>query len=114
MHLLTFVRMKDPNIFFRAAVVGGQVGFGATFLTAYSISPAFCHRMVGYVEEEACSTYTKLIKAIENAPEGSDLAAWKTELAPKIARAYWKLENGTVLDLMYAYVHHWLQDSPFC
>ena len=102
MHLLTFVRMKDPHIFLRAAVVVGQVGFGAAFLTAYSISPAFCHRFVGYIEEEACSTYTKIIAAIESAPEGSELAAWRTEKAPKIARAYWKLENGTVLDLMYA------------
>ena len=87
---------------FRAAVVGGQFGFGAAFLTAYTISPAFCHRFVGYVEEEACSTYTKIIKAIEDAPEDNELSAWKTQVAPKIARAYWKLENGTVLDLMYA------------
>ena len=102
MHLLTFVRMKDPNMLFRAAVVIGQFGFGAAFTLAYVISPAFCHRFVGYVEEEACSTYTKIIKAIESAPEGTELAAWKTQPAPKIARAYWKLENGSVLDLMYA------------
>lgn len=102
MHLLTFVRMKDPNMLFRATVVLSQFGFGAAFLVAYSISPSFCHRFVGYVEEEACSTYTKIIKAIETAPEGSELAAWRTEPAPKIARAYWKLEQGTVLDMMYA------------
>merc|ERR1712150_166615 len=42
-------------------------------------------------------------KAIEDAPEGSELAEWKTELAPKIGRSYWHLgEDGTVLDLMYA------------
>jgi hypothetical protein len=51
----------------------------------------------------ACATYTKIIKAIEEAPEGSDLAKWRTEVAPPIGRAYWKLgEQGTVLDLMYA------------
>ena len=66
-------------------------------------SPKFCHRFVGYIEEEACSTYTKIINAIEKAPEGTDLAAWKTEVAPKIARGYWELgEQGTVLDLVYA------------
>jgi len=102
MHLLTFVRMKDPHVFLRAAVVVGQVGFGSLFMLAYSISPAFCHRFVGYVEEEAVSTYTKIIKAIEAAPEGSELAEWRTQKAPKIARAYWKLGPGTVLDLMYA------------
>jgi hypothetical protein len=103
MHLLTFVRMKNPNTLFRAAVIGGQFGFGTVFLLAYMISPNFCHRFVGYVEEEACATYTKIIKAIEEAPEDADLAKWRTEVAPGIGRAYWKLgEEGTVLDLMYA------------
>ena len=102
MHLLTFVRMKDPGMALRIAVIVGQFGFGAAFLTAYTISPAFCHRFVGYVEEEACSTYTKIIKAIESAPEDSDLANWRTQAPPKIARAYWKLHGGTVLDLMKA------------
>lgn len=103
MHLLTFVTMRDPSLMFRAAVIGSQFGFGSAFLLAYLISPKFCHRFVGYVEEEACSTYTKIIHAIESAPEGSDLAKWKTETAPKIGISYWHLgENGTILDLMYA------------
>jgi hypothetical protein len=95
--------MKDPSMLFRAAVIGGQFGFGLFFLTAYLISPKFCHRFVGYVEEEACSTYTKIIKAVESAPEGSDLAQWKYERAPNIAISYWHLgENGTVLDMFKA------------
>ena len=103
MHLLTFVRLKDPNRLFRLAVIGGQFGFGAAFLLAYMISPKFCHRFVGYIEEEACATYTKIIKAIEAAPDGSELAKWRTNHAPPIAKAYWKLgETGSILDLMYA------------
>jgi len=103
MHLLTFVRMKDPGFLFRLAVIGGQVGFGSAFLLSYIISPKFCHRFVGYVEEEACATYTKIIHAIEEAEEGDELAVWKTQQAPAIARGYWHLgEAGTVLDLMYA------------
>jgi len=103
MHLLTFIKMKNPGTVMRAAVLGGQVGFGAFYSIAYIISPRFCHSFVGYVEEEACSTYTKIIDAIETAPEGSELAAWRTELAPEIGRSYWHLgENGTVLELMYA------------
>ena len=103
MHLLTFVTMKDPSHLFRAAVIGGQFGFGSFFLLAYIASPNWCHRFVGYVEEEACSTYTKIIDAIEKAPEGSELASWRTEKAPKIAIAYWHLgKEGTVLDLMKA------------
>lgn len=103
MHLLTFVNMKDPSLAFRAMVILSQFGFGSGFLLAYIISPHFCHRFVGYVEEEACSTYTKIIHAIENAPEGTELAEWRKQLAPKIGISYWHLgEGGTVLDLMKA------------
>merc|ERR1712137_29295 len=103
MHLLTFVTMRDPSLLFRASVIGAQFGFGTGFLFAYLISPKFCHRFVGYIEEEAVSTYTKIIQAIEDAPEDSDLAQWRTEKAPKIGISYWHLgENGTVLDLMKA------------
>jgi hypothetical protein len=103
MHLLTFVTMRDPSLMFRASVIGSQFLFGSGFLLAYILSPNFCHRFVGYVEEEACSTYTKIIGAIEDAPEGSELAKWRTERAPSIGISYWHLgENGTILDLMYA------------
>jgi len=103
MHLLTFVGMKNPGLLFRASVIGSQFVFGTAFFLSYAISPKFCHRFVGYIEEEACSTYTKIIDAIESAPNGSDLAQWRTEKAPKIGQSYWKLgRDGTVLDLMYA------------
>jgi len=103
MHLLTFVQMKDPNRFFRAAVIGGQFGFGTFFLLAYMISPKFCHRFVGYIEEEAVHTYTRIIAAIDSAPEGSEMAQWKHERAPNIAISYWKLgERGTILDMIKA------------
>jgi threonyl-tRNA synthetase len=59
MHLLSFVRLKDPNRLFRAAVIAGQAGFGSVFLLGYMISPKFCHRFVGYIEEEACTTYSR-------------------------------------------------------
>jgi hypothetical protein len=103
MHLLSFIKLKDPGMAFRAAVIFSQFGFGSAFFLSYAVSPKFCHRFVGYIEEEACTTYTKIIKAIEEAPESSELAQWKTEVAPTIARGYWQLgEQGTVLDLMYA------------
>jgi Alternative oxidase len=95
--------MKDPGHLFRAAVIAGQLSFGSAFLLAYVISPKFCHRFVGYVEEEAVATYTKIVDAIEIAPDDTELATWRTQLAPRIARSYWKLgENGTVLDMIYA------------
>ena len=103
MHLLTFVTMRDPSLAFRASVIGSQFAFGTGFLLAYLASPTFCHRFVGYIEEEAVCTYTKIISAVEKAPAGSDLAKWRMERAPKIGISYWHLgEEGTVLDLMYA------------
>eukprot|EP00536_Pseudo-nitzschia_multiseries_P004580 jgi/Psemu1/253737/estExt_Genewise1Plus.C_770008 len=103
MHLLSFVRLKDPGTAFRGAVVVSQFGFATAFFLAYVVAPKFCHRFVGYIEEEACHTYTNILKAVEKAPPGSELEAWKTQRAPAIARAYWKLgDTGTVLDLLYA------------
>eukprot|EP00580_Thalassiosira_gravida_P020729 CAMPEP_0201680856 /NCGR_PEP_ID=MMETSP0494-20130426/50811_1 /ASSEMBLY_ACC=CAM_ASM_000839 /TAXON_ID=420259 /ORGANISM="Thalassiosira gravida, Strain GMp14c1" /LENGTH=474 /DNA_ID=CAMNT_0048164583 /DNA_START=417 /DNA_END=1842 /DNA_ORIENTATION=+ len=103
MHLLTFIRMKEPGYLFRVAVVGAQFGFGSFFLTAYMLNPTWCHRFVGYIEEEACHTYTKILKEMDNAPSGSELAKWKIADAPKISKGYWHLgEHGTVYDVMKA------------
>jgi len=103
MHLLSFVKMRDPGIPFRVMVMVSQTVVGVGFFVLYHLSPAFCHRFVGYIEEEACSTYTKIIKTIEDAPEGAEMAKWRTQLAPAIGRAYWHLGGeGTVLDMMYA------------
>lgn len=52
MHLLTFVTMRDPSILFRASVIGSQFAFGTGFGLAYLVNPKFCHRFVGYIEEE--------------------------------------------------------------
>ncbi|KAL7440563.1 hypothetical protein ACHAXH_009115 [Discostella pseudostelligera] len=71
MHLLTFIKMKQPGYAFRAAVIGAQFGFGSSFLAAYMINPAWCHRFVGYIEEEACHTYTKILREMDNAETGS-------------------------------------------
>mmetsp|Transcript_34696 Transcript_34696/g.73133 ORF Transcript_34696/g.73133 Transcript_34696/m.73133 type:complete len:496 (+) Transcript_34696:122-1609(+) len=103
MHLLTFIRMKEPGYLFRAAVIGSQFGFGTFFLTAYIINPNWCHRFIGYIEEEAVHTYTKILKEFDNAEEGSELYMWKEEDAPKIAKGYWHLgEYGNVHDVMKA------------
>ncbi|KAL3923184.1 MAG: hypothetical protein SGARI_006275 [Bacillariaceae sp.] len=103
MHLLSFVRMRDPGMVMRFVVLASQAVVGAGFTVLYAFAPHFCHRFVGYVEEEACHTYTTIVKEIETAPEARDLSEWRSQLAPKIARGYWKLgEDGTVLDMMYA------------
>jgi hypothetical protein len=105
MHLLTFICMKEPGTAFRVVVIGVQFGFSGFFLTAYMINPAWCHRFVGYIEEEACHTYTstRILREMEDAPHGSELSKWKDDDAPKIAKGYWALgEDGTIFDVMKA------------
>jgi hypothetical protein len=56
MHLLVFVKMRDPSPVMRVTVLLSQTFVGALFFVFYNISPALCHRFVGYIEEEACHT----------------------------------------------------------
>ena len=99
MHLLVFVTLKQPGALFRCAVIGAQGLFMTAFLTAYAIYPPVCHRVVGYLEEEAVHTYTDIIRAIDL--NIGDLGEWKTELAPQIAVDYWHMRPGaTMSDLM--------------
>merc|ERR1712224_701506 len=95
--------MRNPGFFMRTSVLVAQCVTSVGFGILYAFAPNFCHRFVGYIEEEACHTYTTIINEIENAPPYNELSDWRTELAPKIARGYWHLgENGSVLDMMYA------------
>jgi len=52
------------------------------FFVAYLLSPKFCHRSVGYLEEEAIKTYTSMISSMDH----GKLSEWKREHAPVIAR----------------------------
>ncbi|KAJ3788384.1 mitochondrial alternative oxidase [Lentinula aff. detonsa] len=99
MHLMTFMTLRNPSIFFRAMILGAQGVFYNMFFLSYLISPRACHRFVGYLEEEAVLTYTKCIKEVEagRVPEWSDMPA------PQIAIDYWRLEpSAKLLDVIYA------------
>lgn len=99
MHLMTALEMKKPGMLFRFAVVLAQGIFTNWFFLAYLISPTFCHRFVGYLEEEAVKTYTGIIEGIDN----GTLKEWKNTPAPEIAKNYWKLgENAMWRDVMLA------------
>ena len=56
MHLLTFLQLKQPGFFFRSSVVIVQGVFFNVFFLAYLVNPKICHRLVGYIEEEAVKT----------------------------------------------------------
>ncbi|CAI8020192.1 Alternative oxidase, mitochondrial [Geodia barretti] len=62
MHLLTAMELRRPGPLFKIAVIGTQGLFVSMFWIAYFLSPRFCHKFVGYLEEEAVKTYTHCIE----------------------------------------------------
>jgi hypothetical protein len=94
MHLLTFLQVRQPGPFMRSMVFVTQGIFFNFFWVAYLISPKFCHRLVGYLEEEAVVTYTKILHSIEH----GELKAWRNTPAPDIAKNYWKLSSEATLE----------------
>ncbi|CAC5386950.1 Ubiquinol oxidase 2, mitochondrial,Ubiquinol oxidase 1, mitochondrial,Alternative oxidase 3, mitochondrial,Alternative oxidase, mitochondrial,Ubiquinol oxidase 1c, mitochondrial,Ubiquinol oxidase 1b, mitochondrial,Alternative oxidase 1, mitochondrial,Ubiquinol oxidase 1a, mitochondrial,Ubiquinol oxidase 3, mitochondrial,Alternative oxidase 2, mitochondrial,Ubiquinol oxidase, mitochondrial [Mytilus coruscus] len=99
MHLMTALQLRRPTKIFRLGVVVSQGAFVTMFSLAYLISPRFCHRFVGYLEEEAVITYTKCVQDIHN----GSMQHWKTQSAPESAITYWKLpDNAKMLDVILA------------
>ncbi|KAJ3066157.1 hypothetical protein HDU98_010525 [Podochytrium sp. JEL0797] len=97
MHLLTFMKLKNPGPVFRAAVLITQGVFFNAYFFAYLLSPKTCHRFVGYLEESAVHTYSLCLKDIE----GGQIKHWGTTPAPEIAKFYWRLgDNSTIRDVV--------------
>lgn len=98
MHLLTFIKLKDPGMLMRLMVLGAQGVFFNMFFVCYLVWPRVCHRFVGYLEEEAVVTYTRCIEDMEK----GKLNEFANTPAPDIARKYWGMpDNATVKDLIY-------------
>ncbi|CAE6451093.1 unnamed protein product [Rhizoctonia solani] len=99
MHLMTFMTVKKPSLWFRALILGAQGVFYNAFFLGYIISPRTCHRFVGFLEEEAVLTYTRCIAEIE----AGHFPEWASKPAPPIAIDYWRLApNATLLDVVKA------------
>jgi len=99
MHLLTFLSLHKPGFVTRSFVLLAQGVAVNAFFLAYLIEPRWCHRFVGFLEEEACHTYTNCLKDID---EGR-IPEWKTMPAPDIAIKYWRLDkSATVRDVVLA------------
>lgn len=73
--------IKQPSPFFRAMILGAQGVFFNLFFLAYLVSPKSAHRFVGYLEEEACLTYTLCLEEMDK----GRLPEWKEMPAPAIA-----------------------------
>lgn len=98
MHLLTFIKIGKPSWFTRVFIYLGQGVFTNGFFFLYLANPKICHRLVGYLEEEAVATYTHLIKELEE----DKLPQFNNMKIPNIAWQYWTEldENSSFLDLI--------------
>lgn len=98
MHLLTFIKLGNPSWFTRSVIYMGQGVFCNLFFLFYLANPTYCHRFVGYLEEEAVSTYTHLVHELDN----KNLAKFDTMKVPTIAVQYWPelTDKSTFKDLV--------------
>ncbi|KAJ3219074.1 hypothetical protein HDU67_002730 [Dinochytrium kinnereticum] len=97
MHLLTFMKLKQPGPLFRLAVLLTQGVFFNAYFLCYLLAPRACHTFVGYLEESAVHTYTNCLKDIEH----GQIKHWASMPAPDIAISYWRLkDDATVRDVV--------------
>lgn len=90
MHLMTFIAIAKPTFFERLVVILVQWVFYLGFSALYLIHPKTAHRLVGYFEEEAVTSYTHYLREID---EGRSANV----PAPEIAKRYWKMADDATL-----------------
>lgn len=89
-HLLAFVELYQPSFLERMIVVIAQGIFFNLYFLMYLINPKICHRIVGYLEEEACISYTEFLKMIDDGNHDNiDIPKWTKD--------YWHLGNNAKL-----------------
>lgn len=98
MHLLTFIKLGQPSWFTRFIIYVGQGVFCNAFFLCYLMVPKYCHRFVGYLEEEAVSTYSHLVYELDT----KKLPKFDHMRVPPVAIQYWTEldENSTFRDLI--------------
>lgn len=90
MHLMTFIEIARPNLGERLLIIFAQWLFYLSFFALYLISKRTAHRVVGYFEEEAVTSYTLYLQEI-------DAGRAQNVPAPAIARHYWKMADTATL-----------------
>jgi len=93
MHLMTFMQLRNPGPLFRASVILTQMIFTTLFSAMYLLNPHFCHRFVGYLEEQAVVTYTHILHEMD----AGRLPMWSKLAAPDIAAKYWHLPSSATM-----------------
>ena len=66
MHLMFFIEIAKPNIIERFIVLTSQLLFGIFYLFMYIFFTRTAHRMIGYFEDEAVSSYTEYLRMVES------------------------------------------------
>ena len=66
MHLMFFIEIAKPNIIERFIVLLSQLIFGVFYLFMYTFFTRTAHRMIGYFEDEAVSSYTEYLRMVES------------------------------------------------
>lgn len=84
MHLMTFIKIAQPNWLERMLILVAQAIFFTSFLLLYIVSGRTAHRLVGYFEEEAVYSYTEYLAEV-------DSGRLENVPAPEIAIEYWNL-----------------------
>lgn len=90
MHLMTFLNIARPTRLERFIIVVAQGVFYNAFFLLYLLSSRTAHRLVGYLEEEAVTSYTEYL-------EGIDSGRYENIAAPAMAIRYWNLPEDARL-----------------
>jgi ubiquinol oxidase len=90
MHQTVFQELFRPSIPDRMASTILKWAFAAFYTVAYGIDPKLGHRLVGYIEEEACLSYSQYHTMIV------DGRVQNIEVPPHLL-AYWNLPEGSRL-----------------
>jgi len=96
MHLMTFIQVAQPSLFERGLIMIAQAIFYNFYFFLYLFAPKTAHRVIGYFEEEAVTSYTHYLAEI-------DAGRLDNGPAPQIAIDYWKLpKDATLRDVVIA------------
>ncbi|MEM7327991.1 MAG: alternative oxidase [Pseudomonadota bacterium] len=84
MHLMTFIQVAQPTLFERGLIMVAQAIFYNFYFFLYLFAPKTAHRVIGYFEEEAVTSYTHYLQEI-------DQGRLDNGPAPQLAIDYWNL-----------------------
>ena len=96
MHLMTFVQVAQPTLFERGLILVTQALFFTAYFLLYLVSATTAHRVVGYFEEEAVTSYSAYLAEIE-------AGRLQNPPAPELALTYWELPaDARLVDVVRA------------